>query len=37
MPVLYLLPCQNEHRVVKCSLDTPDLLPSATLTLSCQP
>lgn len=37
MPVLYLLLCQNGHRVVKGSLDTPALLSSATLTLSCQP
>lgn len=37
MPVLYLLPCQNGHRVAKGSLDNPALLPSATLTLSCQP
>lgn len=35
MRVLYPLPCQNGHRVVKGILDSPALLLSATLTLSC--
>lgn len=37
MLVIYLLPCQNGHRVAKGSLDNSALFPSATLTLfACQ-
>lgn len=36
MPVLYLLPYQNGHRVAKGSPDSSALFPGATLTLSCQ-